>query len=68
MGRRIVGVRLNKFKDGKGGWATNPVLTLDNGLKVSFVVQETDVGEYGIEICTNNSTRPDRAFTRSNTA
>ena len=68
MGRRIVGLRLNKFSDGKGGWATNPMLTLDNGLEMWFVVQKTEAGDYGIEICTGKDDYPVHILTRSKTA
>lgn len=50
MGRCIVAVDLGRFTDGKGGWAFDPIITLDNGRKLSFNVQETEVGEYGVEL------------------
>lgn len=48
IGRTIVGVELNRFSDGKGGWAFDPFFLLDNGGRLAFYVQETDTGEYGI--------------------
>jgi hypothetical protein len=59
IGRKIVGVKWNRFRTEKPGvkpadgdyWATDPVLILDNGRQLRFVVQETDVGEYGVELC-----------------
>jgi len=48
IGRRIVAVDLYPFADGRGGTATQPVLHLDNGRRVWFTVQETEVGEYGV--------------------
>lgn len=50
VGRTIVAVDLQRFSDGKGGWAFDPVLTLDNGRRLGFSVQETDTGEYGVEL------------------
>jgi len=49
-GRTIIEVDLQPFKDGRGGTVYNPVLTLDNGAEISFIVQPTDVGRYGIGI------------------
>jgi hypothetical protein len=49
-GRKIVDVKLRRFRDGRGGWATDPLLTLDDGRKVWFIAQETEVAEYGVEI------------------
>jgi hypothetical protein len=51
IGRKIVAVNLRSFPDGKGGTATDPLLTLDNGRRIWFVVDETEVGEYGVCIC-----------------
>ena len=64
IGRRITGVELHRFDrnrnkqeegypqpyGGKDRWASDPVIELDNGQRLRFVVQETDVGEYGIEL------------------
>ena len=50
-GRKIVGVKLRPFSDGRGGKATSPLLVLDNGKTVWFTVDETEVGEYGVCIC-----------------
>lgn len=57
VGRKIVAVRFNRFpawmenqRARRGEWANNPVLVLDNGRELKFVVQETDVGEYGVEL------------------
>lgn len=54
-GRRIVEVKWNSFKTGRSvgrgqGWTTDPVFILDDGSKVGFSVQETEVGEYGISV------------------
>lgn len=48
IGRTIVGYESNRFADGRGGVAFNPVLTFDNGAQLRFVVQETDTGEHGV--------------------
>ena len=50
VGRTIVAVDLGRFADGRGGWAFQPVITLDNGRRLTFSVQETDTGEYGVEL------------------
>lgn len=47
IGRKIVGVDFRPFDDGKGGTAHNPTLMLDNGRRVYFTTEETDMGEYG---------------------
>jgi hypothetical protein len=51
VGRRITAVEFRQFPDGRGGRASKPVLTLDNGRRVFFITEETDVGEYGTRIC-----------------
>jgi hypothetical protein len=48
VGRTITAFHLNSFSDGKGGTAHNPVLYLDNGAKLAFSTEETEVGEYGV--------------------
>ena len=50
VGRTIVAVDLRRFADARGGWAFDPVITLDNGRRLAFSVQETDTGEYGVEL------------------
>jgi hypothetical protein len=50
VGRTITQVVFYPFPDGRGGTAHQPVLTLDNGRRVCFHVEETDVGEYGVLI------------------
>jgi len=51
-GRRIVDVRLNRFATHVPGhpWATDPILTLDDGTRLCFITEETDVGRYGTRI------------------
>jgi ribosomal protein L37AE/L43A len=41
---------MHPFDDGKGGIAHAPIIRLEGGAYLSFVTQETDVGEYGTEI------------------
>ncbi len=51
-GRRIVSVKLHPFDPSNGQEAaTDPVIMLDDGSILRFSVQETDVGEYGVELC-----------------
>lgn len=57
VGRTIVAVDFRPFRHERalGGedlspYTTDPVLILDNGREVRFVVCETEVGEYGVEI------------------
>jgi hypothetical protein len=53
IGRTITNVDLQGYWTGKGHgrkWMTDPVITLDNGRKLSFIVHEdNDGGDYGIE-------------------
>lgn len=50
IGKRIVAVDLRSFSDGRGGVTYDPHLTLDDGSEVHAVVDETDVGEYGLTL------------------
>ena len=52
VGRKIVKIRLNPFRDGRGSnsVAHSPTILLDDGTILRFYVQETDVGECGIGI------------------
>jgi hypothetical protein len=51
IGRTIVAVDFNVFQTGVGQEkSTKPVITLDNGRKLLFVVSETESGEYGVEM------------------
>jgi hypothetical protein len=49
VGRTIAAVDLNEHDDGRGGTATDPRITLDDGSFLTFSVQETE-GDYGIEV------------------
>ena len=54
VGKRIVSMRLNRFNTGRstgrGGkaWSFDPVIELEDGSKITFSVDETEVGSYGI--------------------
>ena len=54
VGRKIVGVRWNKFRShpdtNPNATAGAPHIILDNGSVLRFVVQETEVGEYGVDL------------------
>lgn len=53
-GRRIVDVKLRKFRVGSAThprpkeWTYDPLFVLDNGSELSFIVAETEHSEYGI--------------------
>jgi len=49
-GRTIVGYKSGAFRDGRGGWAHDPRLILDNGAVIAFNTEETEVGDYGTAI------------------
>jgi hypothetical protein len=52
FGRKIVKIDWNEFHTGRGAdKSTDPTLWLDDGSFVTFTVRETEVGEYGVEIC-----------------
>ncbi len=49
-GRVIQEIRLQRWSDKvRGITAYDPVIVLDNGAMISFSVQETESGEYGIK-------------------
>lgn len=47
-GKRVAVVRWRPFEDGRGGTTYNPVLHFEDGSILTFVAEETDVGEYGV--------------------
>lgn len=58
VGRRIQSVELNPFDPTNGQpAATDPAIYLDDGGALFFTVQETDTGEYGIELGLHRGTR-----------
>lgn len=48
-GRTIKEVRLRPFRDGRGGWATNPLIIFEDGSHLFFEVQETET-DYGVQL------------------
>lgn len=51
IGRKIVEVDMHPFATGLHqpmGTTYAPVFTLDNGARIKFSVDETEVGEYGV--------------------
>lgn len=51
-GHTIVGVTLNpQWDSGNGEYIYDPIITLDNGVKVAFAVQEGSDGDHGIAPC-----------------
>jgi hypothetical protein len=50
IGHTIIDVQFHSFDDGRGGATDDPTLVLDNGRRVDFMVRETEVGRYGVEI------------------
>lgn len=54
IGRKIVGFNAHPFPDGRphgsGTVAHDPEIMLDDGTRLYFVVEETEVGMYGIFI------------------
>ena len=60
IGRKIVAVDFRRFGRnieghqcyvGKDRLTTDPLITLDNGRTLWLVVDETDIGDYGVSIC-----------------
>ena len=54
IGRTIISVDFCRFDNGRGGKATDPVLTLDTGQRVWFSTQETESSGYGTSILIDN--------------
>ena len=54
IGRRIVSIDPRPFSNGRGpnGETTDPVITLDDGQRMFFFVEETEGGPFGVEILT----------------
>lgn len=54
IGRRIVAIEPRPFSNGSGpsGETTDPVITLDDGQRIHFWVEETEGGRLGVEILT----------------
>lgn len=61
VGRTIVDVQFWSFAARPGldrSTADDPVITLDNGARLHFITQETEVGEYGTHIEYVTPSRP----------
>jgi hypothetical protein len=50
VGRTIVGFEQRPFSNGRGGYATNPVIRLDDGTELTFDTEETERLVYGTRI------------------
>jgi hypothetical protein len=50
VGKTIVGLKQRPFRNGRGGYATNPVIRLSDGTELTFQVEETEQLEYGVRI------------------
>lgn len=50
QGQRITKVLLNRVWDNvRGAWVYDPSIHLANGVVIHFGVQETEIGEYGVQ-------------------
>lgn len=50
IGRMIVGFEPNTFDNGYGQLAHDPIIHLDDGSRLVFVVEETDRNCYGVKV------------------
>jgi len=39
------------FDDGRGYTVTDPVIRLEDGRRLYFLVEETETGQYGVKLC-----------------
>ena len=59
VGRTITAVEGEAhWDDTRKRWIHQPTLTLDDGRAVWFVTEESDIGEYGTEICISPKPKP----------
>ena len=49
VGKKIQRFVLRPFWDNAGNKHYDPIIILENGTAIQFLVSETDIGEYGIE-------------------
>jgi hypothetical protein len=49
IGKRVKNVRLNPFQDARGTYH-DPMIEFDGGIILRFLAQETECGEYGVEL------------------
>lgn len=60
IGRKIVAIDFRPFPARPGNdrsMAHDPIITLDNGRKLFFMAEETEVGEYGTCLLVSDSDR-----------
>jgi hypothetical protein len=50
VGKKIVGFEQRPFRNGRGGFSTNPIVRLSDGTELTFQVEETEQLEYGVRI------------------
>jgi hypothetical protein len=60
----LTGEDLERFQNSQKRYkrkiVDDPVLTLDDGRRVWFVVEETETSEYGVDICVSPKRKRDR--------
>lgn len=49
-GKTVARALLRPFDDGRGGRAYDPIVSFTDGSALRFVVQETEGGEYGVQL------------------
>ena len=50
LGRTIVAVGMRWKPNGRGGKTCDPILTLDDGRRIWFVVEDAEFGDRGVRI------------------
>ena len=50
VGKTVASVDMRPGDDGRGGTAHDPVITFTDGSRIRFVTEETETGEYGVDI------------------
>lgn len=50
VGKKVSGIVLNKFSNGRGGHTTHPRFYFEDGSSIGFTVEETESSEYGIRV------------------
>jgi hypothetical protein len=64
-GKRIVKLGMAAAPDGRGGVYHQWTITLDDGSQLKPIVEETNVGEYGVALIRSNATTRTRRPGRS---
>jgi hypothetical protein len=54
VGKRVRSVRLRSFRD-RSGTYSDPMIEFEGGIFLSFHVQETQCGSYGVELLVHES-------------